>query len=275
MEIPVLRGRDISEQDTESNAWVVVINEAMARRFWPNEDPLGKVIKFDDSPEEKPRQIVGIVGNVKQFEPTFDSRPEAYVAYQQMPTRITWGWTETRVHKSFVIRTHSASQVLIQDVRRTISALAPESPVFGMAMVEQTVSNSAAPWRFLCEALELFSAIALILAVIGIYGVVSYSVRERSHDLAVRIALGAQHGQVLGLVVRQAMVLSLIGVAIGLLGSFAATPLMAKFLYGVKAHDLLTLFLVSSLLITITFFASYIPARYVTKIDLIRTLRHE
>jgi putative ABC transport system permease protein len=275
MEIPILRGRGISEQDTESNAWVVAINQAMARRFWPNEDPLGRVIKFDDSPEEKPRQIVGIVGNVKQFEPTFDSQPEAYVAYQQLPTRVTWGWTETRVHKSFVIRTHSTSKTLMQDVRRTISTLAPESPVFGIAMVEQTVSNSAAFSRFVCQALELFAAIALILAVIGIYGVVSYSVRERSHDLAVRIALGARHGQVLGLVVRQAMALSSIGVAIGLLGSFAATPLMAKFLYGVKAHDLLTLFLVSSLLITITFFASYIPARYVTKIDPIRTLRHE
>jgi len=179
------------------------------------------------------------------------------------------------MHASFIVRTHSISRGLIEDVRRTISGLAPESPVFGLTMVTQTISNAAAPWRFLCEALELFSAIALILAVIGIFGVVSYSVRERRHELAVRIALGAHHGQVLELVVRQAMVLSLVGVAIGLVASFAATPLMARFLYGVKAHDVPTLLGVSLLLITITFFASYIPARYVTKIDPIRILRHE
>jgi len=116
---------------------------------------------------------------------------------------------------------------------------------------------------------------ALILAVIGIFGVVSYSVRERTHDIAVRIALGAHHGQVLGLVVRQAMVLSLVRVAIGLVASFAATPLMARFLYGVRPHDVPTLLGVSLLLITITVFASYFPARYVTKIDPIRILRHE
>ena len=275
MKIPVLRGRGISERDTESNAWVAVINEAMARRFWPNEDPLGKVIKFDDSPDEKPRQIVGIVGDVRQFEPTLDSQTEAYVPYQQVPARITWGWTETRVHKSLIIRTHSAPKALIQELRRTISGLAPESPVFGITTVQRTVSNAASFWRFVCQAFELFSAIALILAVIGLYGVVSYSIRERSHDLAVHIALGAQHGQVLRLVLRQAMVLSLMGVAIGLAASFAATPLMSRFLYGVKAHDVLTLLLVSLLLMSVAFLASYVPARYVTKIDPMRTLRHE
>lgn len=275
MQIPVLRGRGISAQDTETNAWVAVINEAMARRFWPNEDPVGKVVKFDDSPDEKPRQVIGVVGNVKQRQPTSDSQPEAYVSYQQLPARIWWGLTETRVHKSLIVRTHSESRALIQDVRQTISALAPESPVYGIATVQQTVSDAAAFWRFVCQAFELFSAIALILAVIGIYGVVSHSVRERSHDLAVRIAVGAQHGQVLGLVLRQAMLLSLIGVIIGLLGSFAATPLMARFLYGVKPHDAMTLLLVASLLMAVTCLATYVPARQVTKIDPIRTLRHE
>jgi ABC-type antimicrobial peptide transport system permease subunit len=160
-------------------------------------------------------------------------------------------------------------------MRRTLSALAPESPVFGITTVEQTVSNSADFWRFVCQAFELFSLIALILAVIGLYGVISYSVRERSHDLAVRIALGAQHAQVLGLVLRQAMLISLIGVLIGLVTSFVATPLIAKFLYGVKAHDVLTLLLVSLVVVTVTFFASYLPARQATRIDPMRTLRHE
>ena len=275
MRIPVIRGRSVTEQDTEKSAWVVVINEAMARRFWPKEDPIGRVINFDDSPEEKPREIVGVVGNVKQVELTMDSQPEAYVAYQQMPTRVSSSQTETRLHKSLIIRTHFMSKSLLQDVRRTISELAPESPVFGMALVKQTVSNSANLWRFLCETLELFSSIALILATVGIYGVISYSVRERSHELGLRMALGAQRRQVLTLVLQQGMVLSLIGVAIGVAGSFAATPLLGKFLYGVKAHDMLTIFAVSSLLIALTFLASYVPARHATSIDPMRTLRHE
>jgi putative ABC transport system permease protein len=275
MGIPVLRGRSVTEQDTPSNAWVVVINEAMARRFWQNEDPIGRSISFDDSPEEKPRQIVGVVGNVHQFSLTAPPEPEVYISYQQMPTRIKSVWTETRIHKSLIVRTHSSSKALMQGVRRTISELAPESAVFGITMVDQTVSNSAGPWRFLCQILELVAAIALILAMVGIYGVISYSVGERTHELGLRMALGAQPNQVLGLVLRQAMVLSLVGVAIGLAGSFAATPLLADLLYGVKAYDVPTLVLVSSLLIAVTFGASYVPARHATKIDPMRTLRQE
>jgi len=163
----------------------------------------------------------------------------------------------------------------MQNVRRTILDLAPDSAVFGISMVEQTVSKSATPWRFICQVLELFAAIALILAVIGIYGVISYSVRERSRELGLRMALGAQPKQVLGLVLRQAMLLSSIGVAIGLAGSFVATPLLAGFLYGVNPHDMLTTALVSSLLMGVTFFASYVPARHATRIDPVQTLRHE
>jgi putative ABC transport system permease protein len=141
--------------------------------------------------------------------------------------------------------------------------------------VEQTISQSATNWRFLSEILELFAGIALLLAVIGIYGVISYSIAERRHELGLRMALGAQRGQVLGLVLRQAMVLSLFGVTMGVAGSFAATPLLARFLYGVKPHDLLTLVLVSSFLMAVISVASYIPARHATKIDPMQALRHE
>jgi putative ABC transport system permease protein len=275
MSIPIIRGRGVTEQDTASNAWVVVVNETMAKRYWPNQDPIGQAIKFDDSPNEKPRQIVGIVQNVKQFSLTVPAEPEAYVPYQQLSSRIYPGWTEARVHKSIIIRTHADPKALMHSMRRIISELAPESAIFGFTTVEQTVSQSATPWRFLSQVLELFAAIALLLAVIGIYGVISYSIGERRHELGLRMALGAQRGQVLGLVLRQAMVLSFIGVVIGVAGSFAATPLLAEFLYGVKAHDMLTLFLVSSLLMAVAFVASYVPARHATKIDPMQTLRHE
>jgi predicted permease len=275
MGIPILRGRGITEHDTETSAPVVVINQALARQFWPNEDPVGREITFDSSPEERPRQIVGIVGNVKQFVLTGESQPQAYVSYLQLPAHTVPGWTESRVHKSLIIRTRSTSAALIENVRRTITGLAPDSAVSGVTTVEKTVSNSARPWTVLSQMLGLFAAMGLILAAIGIYGVISYSVSERSHELGLRMALGAQRGHVVRLVLGQAMLLSVVGVIIGVAASFAAAPLLAEFLYGVKPHDVLTLVLVSSVLMAVTFFASYIPARHATQIDPMETLRHD
>ena len=189
MSIPILRGRGVTEQDTASNAWVVMINKAMAKRYWPNQDPIGQAIKFDDSPDEKPRQIVGIVQDVKQFALTMPAEPEAFVPYQQLSSRIYPGWTEARVHKSIIIRTHADPEALMASMRRIISELAPESAIFGITTVERTVSQSATDWRFLSQILELFAAIALLLAVIGIYGVISYSIGERRHELGLRMAL--------------------------------------------------------------------------------------
>jgi len=274
MGIPILRGRAVTDQDTETSSSVVIINQAMARQFWPNEDPVGRAITFDSSPEERPRQIVGIVGNVKQFALTREPQPQAYVSYQQLPAHIA-GWTESRIHKSLVIRTQSTSAGLIENVRRVITGLAPDSPVFGIRTVEQTVSNSARRWSVLSQLLGLFAAIALILAAIGIYGVMAYSVSERSHELGLRMALGAQPRDVVRLVLGQAMTLSFLGVMMGMAASFAAVPLLARFLYGVKPHDVLTLALVSSLLIAVTLLASYIPARHATAIDPMETLRRE
>jgi len=274
MGIPILRGRGIDEQDTESAPWVVVINESMAHQFWPNQDPVGQGITFNDSPDERPRQIVGIAKNVKDYELTRDPMPQAFVSYMQLPARIS-DFTEARLHKSVVVRSRFISKELLESVRKTIAELAPDSAVFGVTTVEQTVSASAGDWRFLSQLLGLFAAVALLLSAIGIYGVISYSVSERSHEIGLRMALGAQPGQVLGLVLRQAMILSLLGVGIGTAVSFLATPLLANYLYGVKPHDTLTLSLVCLVLVAVTFLASYLPARRATKIDPMETLRHE
>jgi predicted lysophospholipase L1 biosynthesis ABC-type transport system permease subunit len=247
----------------------------MARKFWPNQDPVGQIITFDFSPEERPRQIVGIVGNVKQFGLQRESDPQAYVNIPQLPPHTMPGWTESRVHKSVVIRTHSASPSLIRNVRTVLTQLAPDSPVFGMTRVDQMVANSAQQWRSLSQLLGIFASVGMLLAAIGIYGVISYSVGERSHELGLRMALGAQPRHVAKLVLGQAMTLSFLGVMIGVAGSFAAAPLLARFLYGVRPHDVLTVVLVSSLLIAVTFFASYIPARHATEIDPMETLRRE
>ncbi len=274
MGIPILRGRGIEARDTESAQWVVVIDETMAHQFWPKQDPIGQMITLDSSPDERPRQIVGIVGTVKRGQLARDY-PQAYVAYTQLPARTVPRWTEARVHKSLVIRSRFISKELIESVRKTLSELAPDSAVFGTTTVQETVTESARLWSFLSKLLGVFAGVALLLAAIGIYGVMSYSVGERSHEIGLRMALGAQAGQVLGLVLRQAMILSFSGVVIGAAASFLATPLLTRYLYGVKPHDALTLVVVSLLLIGVTLLASYVPARRAAQVDPMEALRHE
>jgi putative ABC transport system permease protein len=252
-----------------------VINEAMARKFWPHQDAIGQVITLDTTPDERPREVVGIVGNVRQYELAEESQPEIYAPYPQQTTHSTASMAESRVHKSLVIRTSFLSKEVIESVHKAVTKLVDDSPVFGITSVEQTVSNSARPEGFFSQVLGIFAAVALLLATLGVYGVISYSVSERNHEIGLRMALGAQSGQVLGLVLREGLTLSLLGVAIGLAASFGATPVISRFLYGVHAHDPLTLALVSLLLIGITLLATYVPARRATRVDPLVILRHE
>jgi putative ABC transport system permease protein len=278
MQIPLLKGRDVTEHDTETAPWVVVINQAAAGKFFPNQDPIGRVITVDTravKAEERPREIVGIVGNVRQLRLGEDSVPEIYAPYPQQAKHCHRFDTESRLHKSIVLRASSETKGLIDGVRRTVAELDKDSPVFGMKAVQETVDNSAHLERFYTQLLGGFAVVALLLASIGIYGVISYSVTERTHEIGLRMALGARSVQVMQHVLREGLVLSLAGVAIGLAASFAATPLIANVLYGVKAHDPMTLAAVSVFLIGITILATYIPARRATKVDPMVTLRHE
>ena len=278
MQIPLLRGRELTEHDVESAPWVVVINDAMARKFWPKQDPIGQVITLDSKAapgEERPREIVGVVGNVRQFRLRVYPFPEIYAPYAQQAQHCGAGDTETRLHKSLVLRTSAESKGLIDSVRSAVAELDKDSPVFGIRPVQETISSSTNLERFYTQLLGGFAVVALLLAAIGIYGVISYSVSERRHEIGLRMALGAQSAQVLQLVLREGLILSLAGVSIGLAGSFGATPLLSNFLYGVKPHDPLTLMLVSLFLVGITILATYIPAFRATKVDPMVTLRHE
>jgi len=275
MSIPLRKGRGLTEQDSESTPWVVVINEEMARKFWPNQNPIGQVIKLDTVPDERPREIVGIVGDVRQFELTSQSRPEIYAPYMQQSSLCPAGLDETCLHKSLVIRTSLPSQILVEQMRKAMNELASDSPVFGITTVQQIVSNSAKSKRFFSQLLGTFGLVALLLAAIGIYGVISYSTSERVREIGLRIALGAQSGQVLTLVLKNGLTLSSLGVAIGLAASFAATPMLSRLLYGVKAHDPLTLTLVSVLLLSVGALAAFVPALRATRVDPMVTLRHE
>ncbi len=276
MQIPLLKGRSPVEQDSYSTPWVVVINDAMARKFWPNQDPIGQLITLDTVPgEEKPREIVGVVGNVKQFASRIDPGPEIYASYLQQPKQSPSMFTETRLHKSLVVRTRFESRSLIDNVRSTVAGLDRDSPVFGITTVRNVVQSSTTGERFYAQLLGSFAITALLLAAIGIYGVISYSVLERSHEIGLRMALGAQSKQVLRLMLKEGLILSSWGVALGVAASFAATPLIAAFLYGVKAYDLLTWSLVSLFLMGVTLVATYIPGRRATRLDPMVALRHE
>ena len=278
MQIPLLRGRDFTEQDAGTAPWVVVINDAAARKFWPNQDPIRQVITLDtqaDRAEERPREIIGVVGNVRQFRLGEDPYPEIYAPYPQQAAHCTAGATETRLHKSIVLRTSSVSKGLVDSVRRAVAELDKDSPVSGINPVQETIANSTHLERFYTQLLGGFATVALLLAAIGIYGVISYSVSERRHEIGLRMALGARSEQVMQLVFREGLILSSSGVAIGLAGSFGATPLLSKFLYGVKAHDPMTLALVSLFLVAVTVLATYLPAVRATKVDPMVTLRHE
>jgi putative ABC transport system permease protein len=245
----------------------------MAHQIWPNQNPIGQVITIDGL-EEKPREIVGVVGNIKEFALRDRPTPQVYISYLQRP-RHTDGGEMSRVHKSLVVWAHPLSAELMESTRKTAAELINTSPIYGLATVRQLLSNSAFLELFYSRLLGIFAALALVLAAIGIDGVLSYSVSERNHEIGVRIALGAQPGQVRQLVLKEGVVLALVGVAVGLIASLGVSRLFLRLLFGVKPHDPVTLALVSAFMIGIAILATYIPAHRATKVDPMVALRYE
>jgi putative ABC transport system permease protein len=265
MGIPLLTGRTFTEQDKTDSPPVVIISETLARRNFPGEDPLGRRLILDD---EKPAyEIVGIVGDVRHEGLEKETYPGYYLSFYQAPERQV----------NLMVR--SAPTVdpsgLQLAVRNVIKEMDKEQLVWETKTMEQLRAESVARRRFNMMLLGLFAALALLLAAVGIYGVMSYSVTQRTHEIGIRLALGAQTGDVLKMVVRQGMTLALIGVALGLLTALAVTRVMASLLYGVTATDALTYAGVSVLLAGIALLACLIPARRATRVDPMVALRYE
>ncbi|HSB17665.1 MAG TPA: ABC transporter permease [Bryobacteraceae bacterium] len=282
MQVPLRRGRTLTEGDNQSASWVVVVNDTLAKRYFPDEDPIGKTIqlKFGDTSgvnldENKPREIIGVVGSVKYWGLSNDPPPALYVPYRQHMSDYPGGTSQTRLGKTLLLRTKSDPMHLAGAVRRVVAEADKDQPVSEMTSMEQTLSEWLAPQRFAMQLFGIFAALAVILAVVGIYGVMSYSVSRRTHEIGLRLALGAERDDVLKLVLRRGLKLSLIGVAIGIAGALAMTRLVSGFLYGVKASDPLTFAAVSLLLILVALAASYIPARRATTVDPMAALRYE
>jgi putative ABC transport system permease protein len=281
--IPLRSGRFLNERDTASAPWAVVINETLARKAFPNEDPLGKQIRmrFDPFPieEDRPRQIVGVVADVKNMglsQPTF---PEVFVSTQQQQPALPGGTVLVHTGQTVFLKLKTNSSALesqaLAGLRQSVSEIDPNIPVLYAMNMEHSVTLSFGDFREDRNLFALFAGIALFLAVIGIYGVMSYFVNARTHEIGVRVALGALPRDVLELIGGLGLKLSAIGVIVGAALAFALTRLIAKFLYGVKPADPLTYAVVAIILIAIALLACFIPARRAVKVDPMVALRHE
>ena len=245
----------------------------MARRFWPNEDPIGQLITLTMIKEERPRQVVGVVGNVRQWLGD-EAQPEFYASFEQQPPVYGDGW-QNRMHRFLVMRTALQPESVMSAVRAEVRSLDRDQPVYDMRTMHELVAASTAPWRFYGILLGIFAGMSLFLAAIGIYGVISYAVGERTHEIGIRMAIGAARRDVLVLILRQGLKLTITGLAIGLAASFAMTRVIAGFLYDVQPTDPFTLAAASVLLAAIACGAIMQPARRASRVHPMEALRHE
>jgi putative ABC transport system permease protein len=283
LKIPLRKGRYLDEHDTESGPWVIVVNETLARKFFPNEDPIGQqiLLRYDPYPvdELRPRQIVGVVGDVKHFGAGRETPPFVYAPYVQQPAVFPGGAARAHLHKALVLRAAagplSAGANLANIAKKAVAEVDPNQPVTNIMTMDEALSKSLGDWRFYMELLGIFAGVAVLLAAVGIYGVMSYSVSERTHEIGIRMALGARQTDVLGLVARLGLKLTSIGVAIGVALALGVTRLISTFLFGVKPSDPLTYVAVALGLGAIALLACYIPARRAIKVDPLVALRYE
>jgi predicted permease len=275
MGIPILRGRDIAESDDLRAPGAVVINEWLAKRHWPGEDPLGKRITFDDQ-DKNPYwlTVVGVAKNAVREEWAAAPEGEVYLAYLQHRAYLERRESHY-AYLTFVARTAVEPAALAPAVRRAVWSLDRSVTISQVQTMEQVVTQANARPRFYLLLLGTFAAVALILAAVGIYGVISYSVSRRRHEIGLRMALGAGERDVLRLVVRQGMRVALAGAGAGLAGALVLTRLMSTLLYGVGSNDPVTFSLVTLVLTAVALLASYIPARRATRIDPLVALRHD
>ena len=257
--IPLLRGRAFVAADANRN--VIIVNEAMAKTFWPGSDPIGQ--RLISRERAKPSEIIGVVADTRSHSLGAESKPEMYTLY-----RGAW-------YMSVILRTNLSPSSAVSAVREQVAALDKGVPVYQVATMDQLLSASIAPQRFDLFLLVLFAAIALVLAAVGLYGVISFTVSRRIHEIGIRLALGARPEEILRLITWQGMSLVMIGLALGLAASLLLTHVMASLLYGVDATDPLTFASVTALLVLVAFMACYIPARRAMRVNPTIALRCE
>ncbi len=261
--VPLLQGRLFNQNDRENKPLVTLVNEEMARRLWPGENPIGRRISFNTLGQSVTAEIIGIVGAVRSTGFDSNPRPEFYLHYPQSPAPLA----------TFFVRTSGDATILLPAVKAKIRELNPNQAFLSVNTVEQLVDKTTAQRRFNLLWLGTFAVVALVLATVGLYGLISFSTTQRTQEMGVRMALGAQTGDVLRLVIREGITLALIGVAVGLVIVAVASRLMKSLLFGVSAMDTLTVASVAALLMLVALVACYLPARRAAKLDPLVALR--
>lgn len=265
--IPLIKGRYFDDRDVRDAPQVAIIDETMERKFWPDENPIGRRISFQRDPQGNPiwREVVGVVGHVKHRGLEGESPVQYYIPHRQLPSNTVFLVARTAVEPASMAGT----------VRSTVQEVDRELPVFRVTTMEKMVNDSMVQRRFSMILLAVFALVALVLASVGLYGVMSYSVTHRTNEIGIRMALGARVTDVLAMVVAQGMKLSIAGVGIGLAGAFALSRVMRSLLFNVSATDPLIYAVVALMLAGVSLLACYIPARRATKIDPMEALRYE
>ncbi|MFZ0284932.1 MAG: FtsX-like permease family protein, partial [Terriglobales bacterium] len=265
MGIPLLKGRVLNQHDMHSPVLVAVINQELAREVFPGQDPIGKyIVNFETV--NGPIQIVGVIGNVRHEDLGTTPRPEIYFSFGQVH------WPSAFM----VVRTQAAdSMTLATAAQNAVASVNRDTPLANLRTMQDMVAHSLLRRKFAMLLLSIFAGLAMLLAAIGLYGVMSYSVSQRTHEIGIRMALGAQKEDVLRLVVGQGMRLAVLGLILGLVVAVALTRLMATLLFGVSAHDPKTFAIVAGLLAAVALLANYVPARRAAKVDPMVALRYE
>lgn len=269
MGIPLQRGRAFDTRDTADSTPALIVNRRLAEQFWPGEDPTGKRLKIGPADSPNPwATVVGVVGDVRQTGLYGDQMAELYAPYAQ--ERRSW-----MSPRDLVVRTRGDAASLAGAVREAVWAVDKDQPVSNVKTMDQVLAAVVSRERFQMLLLSLFATLALVLACVGLYGVISYAVAQRTHEIGVRMALGAQSRDVLRLVIRQGMILTFAGLLLGMAGGLMVTRVMTDLLFGVTATDAVTFISVGGLLLVVAFLACYIPARRATKVDPLIALRYE
>lgn len=271
LHIPVESGRNFGDHDRQGNLPVALINRSAAKAFWSNSDPIGSSVWIgkpmgEANAEPAPRQIIGVVADVHESSLADPPEPTIYIPLSQ--NRSFDGGI-------FALRTQGPPMSSVADVRTVLHSLDPDLPLTRVRTMEDIVGSSVQDWRFRAVLLGGFGALALFIATIGVYGVISYSVAQRTREIGIRMALGARRNNMLWLVLRQGMTTVLMGVGVGLLAAFVLTRVMANFLFGVNARDPITFTTVAGLLVAVSLSACCLPARRAMKVDPMMSLRHE
>jgi putative ABC transport system permease protein len=278
MQVPLLRGRGFTERDTQNSPWVAVISETMVRQYFPNQDPLGQhlTMTLSGQTRERPREIVGVVVDVRQslLRPQ-TIWPEVYVPYAQQNTGFPGRQLWQRTTLAFVIRSTRDPESLVPTIRRVVADSDKDLPLFDVGTSHGLRLERLSRSRFYMLLLVVFASVAVAIAAVGVYGALSYSVAQRTHEIGIRMALGADRGAVLKSIVKEGLMLTLIGVAIGLAAAFGLTRFLESQLYAVEPTDPVTFAAVTLLLVGVALLSCYIPARRATKVDLMVALRHE